>query len=775
MKRFWLGIGMFIAFFAGFYLTGRGETAQAYAGTIYGRSAYHGYFGNVYDDAGTYVFPRYYDNGGVMEALPTNINTADEFINFIIYTQYDYDNGGGTSPQEKTGAAFIINTMLGRTGANGKRTLSAQDLDDWQKLVRTAAAQGHVNWRTNFSYTVNSFYQGCGTSCGTNDDAFYSESGTKPSIVFRDANNTIAYVVKWECANPVGGTFRTLQPAWEGVGRTVVGDGVPDPGDTTTSISTRPGDTVHFDHYVKNIGPGQTSPDNISFAILDGAGATLQPGQDSGSYAINQEKLVDSDENIVVPLNATPGTQYCRKVLWDWKNSWGDGDGTGTSGTGPVACATVIQNYSLAPNIVAKVDGVVSDSAEPGQNVTFEYSVTNNDNGISQSTSCTIYGLTKTGYYTPPTPHDTTSDVGFVQPAHGCPRNFPGMAKTDLVNETVSNVVLNRTYCRTLVVNPATPGGPAADTEVCVRVGNKPYARVYGGDVAIGGGLEITPDSNDCSQDGSASVVGWNRQAAGDWAGAGVQFAAYAMGRIFDTATSLGNSAGASPPTALSFANTSTSAASGNFGGAFNKVACVPDYYDESTPLPSTSTVPAVSGSYRRTGDWSLAASTVPVGVRATVYVDGNLFIGGNITYAGGWTNASDIPMLRIVVLGDIFIGNDVDQLDGMYVAQQDGSAKGIIYTCALASAPYTPMVLDGTLLTQCDDTKLTVNGALVARQIQLLRTVGTKKNATASENASSANIAEAFNYGPALWISQPPSAIDTADYDAITSLPPIL
>jgi hypothetical protein len=158
-----------------------------------------------------------------------------------------------------------------------------------------------------------------------------------------------------------------------------------------------------------------------------------------------------------------------------------------------------------------------------------------------------------------------------------------------------------------------------------------------------------------------------------------------------------------------------------------------------------------------------------------SIYVDGNLFIGSNITYAGSgsWTSGN-VPMLRVIVDGNIFISRGVTQLDGLYVAQPKTGTDGIIYTCALPAAPFTPMTLTGTLASQCNP-KLTINGGVVAKQLWLLRTLGTLRSANAAEASSSGNIAEVFNYNPMLWISQPNDAGTASEYDAITSLPPVL
>ena len=127
-----------------------------------------------------------------------------------------------------------------------------------------------------------------------------------------------------------------------------------------------------------------------------------------------------------------------------------------------------------------------------------------------------------------------------------------------------------------------------------------------------------------------------------------------------------------------------------------------------------------------------------------------------------------------------MFIDNDVTQLDGLYVAQQSTSSTddGIIFTCTSSpvGGPYVQPTLGvgGTFASTCD-TKLTVNGSFVARQVRLLRTIGTLRQSNAADNAGVPFVAEVFNYNPALWITQPSDDAGGADYDAINSLPPIL
>lgn len=738
-------------------------------------------------------------NRQVGMSIPGSVDTPAEFktyVNNLLYNNSAFGIPG--SSYNMYGAAFIVETMLhGQINYNADNALvqaARADYATWANYIDQYAAAGRITGLTSFYSStipagkINSMHV-CDTSklagCGDNYRAvynntngtdahryaFYTMSTPEAStlIIFTNPDGT-TFQIRRECANVIGSASKL--GGWTMSGRTTATN------ETSAARGSNPypGDKIRFSHYVKDQGPSATGQD-IWFALLDHpSGAVVQGGQNSGQYSAGQEKLVDANEVLTIPLNATTGTQYCRKVLYDWAASNGSRNGIGAP-----ACVTVIAPYNLNPSINVQINGgaTAGNFAEPGDTITFTYAVNNSDNGASSGTNCTIYGLSRNNYYAIPSPVDTTSDPGFAQPAHGCPRNFPANTNTVLVTETVpaASVVANKSICRTLVVSPASPTVASRPVEACAYVATKPYVRTYGGDISAGGGVETAPDT--CPSSTGAAIIGWNKRSSGGYAGAGVQFAAYAMSTIFDAASSLGASAGT--PTGLSFANTSTSVANGRFGGSFGSAPCIPDYYGARpatvNPLPASIGTSLASGAYGTNpatpGNYTLGGGTVQPGVKATLYVNGNLFISSNIIYggSGSWSSAS-VPSLRIIVLGNIFIDNDVTQLDGLYVAQPNG-ASGVIHTCALNSSPYTP-ISNNVLTSQCNK-KLTVNGSFAAQQIRLLRTAGTLRQSDAAETSASNNIAEVFNYNPALWIVQPPANTGAAGYDSINSLPPVL
>ncbi len=259
-----------------------------------------------------------------------------------------------------------------------------------------------------------------------------------------------------------------------------------------------------------------------------------------------------------------------------------------------------------------------------------------------------------------------------------------------------------------------------------------------------------------------------------------------AVAKLSFVRTSVGPAVASAPPKGLSFSNT---AGDSTYGGAFGKVDCIQDYYSRrllanpATVIDPGSSVNNISSfqdgkTYIHNGDFTITSggNTNP-NQRTEVYVNGNVYIGGNITYNGSSWNMNKLPLLSIVATGNIYIGSGVSRLDGLYVAQGTGN-RGIIYTCATGmGAPVDPR--GGGWYSACNR-KLTVNGAFVAQRVELLRTFGDLANAQATDtsdsNGNGTNSAEVFNYNPAMWMIGPLNGSGKTDnYDAITSLPPVL
>jgi hypothetical protein len=234
---------------------------------------------------------------------------------------------------------------------------------------------------------------------------------------------------------------------------------------------------------------------------------------------------------------------------------------------------------------------------------------------------------------------------------------------------------------------------------------------------------------------------------------------------------------------------------------------CAPDYFgqlDSATATPITNTsnfANLTSGSYYYDSasganggqPLTLPAISVANGVNVIIYVSGNVYITGNITYTGAssWTSFEQIPQLKLVVSGNIFVAPGglnnascagsatpcVSELDGIYVAQPTTapSTTGFIYDC-------TSDDRDGSFpsYSACNN-QLTVHGSFVANEIKFMRTYGSLINSTPSENCNSSDAAEVFCYSPELWLAgegsptSPTCQSGDSCFESITSLPPIL
>jgi len=325
----------------------------------------------------------------------------------------------------------------------------------------------------------------------------------------------------------------------------------------------------------------------------------------------------------------------------------------------------------------------------------------------------------------------------------------------------------------------------------------RPYFQVTGGDVAAGVSI-ATGVGSPCTGAGAAphidtaGITSWNNDGVLDYAGAGNQYAAFALDYIQDFVTRQGI-AGSSQTNELTFANKnnadSVDLSKGLFGGMFGTAPCA-DYWTSKPDLTKLPTVNdgsvslATSGSYAHTGsNLSLTASTIGNGKHVTIYVDGDVAITGNITYPPGasYSDRLDIPSFRLIVHGRIYIGANVTQLDGLYVAIPDAgyadSGKpstfdapkvGTISTCSSGFISLDPTALASNNFASVCGNPLTVNGSVVAEQLWLLRTHG---------SLESGFPAEVFNYSPEVWLAPSAGAagVSGEDYQSIIGLPPVL
>lgn len=356
----------------------------------------------------------------------------------------------------------------------------------------------------------------------------------------------------------------------------------------------------------------------------------------------------------------------------------------------------------------------------------------------------------------------------------------------------------------------------------------KPYLKTFGSDVMSGGwfsaGSDCSTDPTSNYQDPSYANAGAGiaanarnggiltyaaKQGSGAYSGSSSQYAAFAAGMVegIDASNygfysdSSQVATGSTAKNGLTFANSDSSTPwGGYFEGSVRQSNCIPDYYSKKLAAAASTTglgaaiatganaytVTSGAGSVFDLTNDVPGGAVIPAGESITIYVNGNVYIGSNITYASH--DATNIPKFAVVAKGSIYISANVTELDGVYVAQPASNGTlapaaddGDIWTChdnntdpVLYSYP--------AFVASCSANKLTVNGALIAKQIVFMRLKGDVSSASQSEDSlnganSSGNIGEVVNYTPEMdmggaFFNQTTST--NLPVDSLISLPPI-
>ncbi len=688
-----------------------GYTDVAKAWPYFGRSPNYGYFLNTKDDWGTYVLPVLYDGG--VNAVPNYVNTAAELIAFIMD---DYNNG---TTQEKRGAAFIIGTMTDLNPHDS--TPSAAAIADWQSRVNFAADNGWIGWTTSFGYAINSYYQGTGSGTNPADDAFFGDVNTASTITFKtSAAGAWVYGIRRQCANPVGNTnFDNIYDNNFSIsGRTTVNDATPAPGQTIT-----------FNHYLKNAGPNSTDPSSIIWRTYfsNSDSDVVNIGSSVGYIGSGVEVNVNT-ENYLVPANAANGTQICRRVAGSPAS---DDNTAGVSGA--LVCATVTIDYNLNPVVTPNLTTV-----QDGDTLTFTYTV--NNLGTTPSSAAQCYNKDGGGALVGTSFTCSVSQV------------FAAGATVTVGTENIpiTTQTPGTTICRVLYVQPASPSvASRASTSACAVVAKKPYVRFSGNDLWAGGGfVSANPACNT-----SAKITTSARALAGtaptQYAGSSVEYNAFALNKITSFGSAgrvlVGSGALGDLSRSLTFANNEADATKLGYYGAASH--CLTDYaslYASATPL--------AAGTYdvgtRGSGVWRAASGnlhlygTMPAGA-TQIYIGVNdLFVDNDLKYPASYANLADVPSLVVITTHNLAIMSNVKQLDGFYVAQGDGVTSGLFRDCWPKTSPQA--VGDA-----CDVNQLVVNGAVSAGQFELWRSYGASGATTVARQTP----AELFKFTPEIYL----------------------
>jgi hypothetical protein len=343
---------------------------------------------------------------------------------------------------------------------------------------------------------------------------------------------------------------------------------------------------------------------------------------------------------------------------------------------------------------------------------------------------------------------------------------------------------------------------------------NEPYFKVLGGDASTGGwfsdaaGTSCTTSANfqdntyknDVSYGG---IYAFAQNPGAGYEGSSSQYAAFSLGLIDNGTSPDGFYSGAANNQTnnnyLSFANiTSLTPKPGNYTGGLwggstkNAAQCIPDYYDTKMPTMTTPLSGALGNNVSGVAAYTANASASPsftllsnntkvaAGADISVFVNGNVYIDHNITYANH--NAANAPRFVLVAQGSIYIDPAVSTLEGLYIAQPAASTlnsktavtddTGMVWTC---HDPSTALPSSSYIVSNCNN-NLSVNGGVIAKQVNLLRMAG-------DVGDNNTNPAEQFNFTPEMVTAGPffPTDGDITGtgnpqpiFQSLLSLPPV-
>jgi hypothetical protein len=266
-------------------------------------------------------------------------------------------------------------------------------------------------------------------------------------------------------------------------------------------------------------------------------------------------------------------------------------------------------------------------------------------------------------------------------------------------------------------------------------------------------------NSNGTCTNSTSNIVAFNTGTKGSSTDQAIFSSGYVYGMGSQQSS---NSSGTS---LLTFAN-SPNTIFGNYGaigGSFEGIQCMPDYYSQLKSLQGALVDTAPSPNINNFNQ----------GVN--IYTGGDVKISGNITLTNTITSAG-LPFMYIIAYGhDIYINNAVNEVDAVLISEPYKGTGGNIYTCEDKNKSFSA----------CTNKPLTIKGALLASQVNLLRKGYSNYTASASVNATGGcetsftfTGAEQICMSPLYWLTNPFSAstnTTTTITDYIQQLPPTL
>ena len=526
-----------------------------------------------------------------------------------------------------------------------------------------------------------------------------------------------------------------------------------------SNITAAPGDTIRWDHDLRNTGPDNMNKDvdvhvnRIDYSLDTGNQVSYTTDYHGKHRGKNNELFFVTNNSYTIPQSKV-GQRLCQRIQWNPKSSTQTGWTPST-----MRCVSIPYSYTLNPyvDLSSSVVEAGSSSIPVGSHVT-NTGPTKSRNTTWQLTELTVEpgepvpngGVAKTTSAAPcshsggvsgGTALESLPEVSCKNLENGKNKVFnPGSTyMSDQNSSKVDDLPVGTKICFVLSVKAYSSSNSnwRHSAPKCNIVGKRPKIQVLGGDLRSGGEINTSVSTKEVSGD---------TRTFGSW----VEYASFSTSSNSGLASSSGLSGGADSNdqrnwSDLTFANDRSSASIfGNFGimplersvsGRFDDGASGTKITSTSIDIDDLSAGNyyvnnASSNNLRLTG----GNATINKGRTIVIVTTGNITINQNIRYSSSsMDDINDIPRL-VLVAENININKKVTNIDAWLVSNNN------IDTCADA---------DDSRLTSkdCDD-HLTVNGPVSTKEIDLRRTAGS------GTDKDSGDPAETFQVNPSdyLW-----------------------
>lgn len=687
-------------------------------------------------------------------------NYAGNKTGFINAVLNKLNNGNG---QEKLGASFIIYTMTGHSWGGSRRPSNAV-IQDWKDRVNNPDIT--ITNRSNFRAYPDTAYVVYAAD-GVSDVAFIPMTSDPDNVLVFKYKGKDVYYLKRGCANPIGDMPGLPDSAeWNLTGKTQVSK-------STAGI----GDTVTFTHNIKNVGSAKAS--NKAWKTSGQSGGNATGTIDSGTVTLDVGRASDvSTETYVIPSEYSPGVPVkvgdtiCRHIRYP------NSESSPSDVNSADACVTIVSDYDLYPKVT--YGGGDLTPLVPGQTAKMTQQVTNTSldsprdshyeiqqfvvpAGVAKPTWGTIFNSTQSGirYTTADHANDRACNTWMVgtygsSAIKNCSLIESGNKKFTAGDVTFGMSDINADdyspgdwICRIVSVslyNYSTPEGSLSHRisyPICVVIAKSPSVQILGDDLRVGNGFTSDLTYEKASvQTGKFTASG---AIYGSWAEYGI-FAPADQGTVRSVSGGvLAGTAGgptsltASDLNALTFANT------GDPYGRWSSprvIASIEDFaarfsseqeHAASINVGSAATHTG-NGEIKRVvldhaGGVTLSGNYTNQNATTIFIYDGTVTIDGDITVADKTIESIGSASQIIIIANNIIVKNNVKNIDAWLVARATtlADAMGVISTCdeIKPDGNYT----DGLSLTNpCNQNQLRINGAVVAKELQLRRTYGADK-----------------------------------------------